>query len=642
MPRSKEGHTREKIDVNQLILAIEAVRNGSPVRVASRQYNIARTTLQRHLDAHQAGGNEIFSYTNRCAVWKVFSDEEEQQLVDYIITASNMHYGLSRKEVVLLAYQFAKELSKKYPTSWDVNGKAGEQWLTDFMRRHQNMISLRKPQPTSLSRSIAFNKPVIAAFFEKFTDVIEKHKLGAQQIYNMDESGLSTVHNPPKVLSVKGRKQVGCVTSAERGVNVTLIGCINALGNSIPPVLIFPRVNFKTHMLHGAPPESLGVAHPSGWSNSEIFLQFLDHFTKHVKPSTENRVLLLLDNHDSHITIPAINKAKENGIIMLTFPPHTSHKLQPLDRGVFGPFKKFYNVACNNWMHTNPGKPITIYDVGHLTGVAYPSAFSPSNIQSGFRVAGLYPLNPSIFREDEYLSSFVTDKPMPGVQAEKAQEDIIGGPSNESSRSQRLLEEIRPFPKAQMSKPSRKRRKLGRSRVLTDTPEKNEIENAQNEKKKSNKVNVASQIFKEVTDKHKIRKETPEESSSEEEVTSHNSDDESIVSFQELARRYEEEELQELFLDSTQPLEIGKWVLVAFATKKTKKHYIGVIQSLNTEEPTVKFARRVKNTSTFVWPHTDDISEIPSEDIITFLPQPTIGRRGTLMFGVSFTGLNVN
>jgi hypothetical protein len=47
----------------------------------------------------------------------------------------------------------------------------------------------------------------------------------------------------------------------------------------------------------------------------------------------------------------------------------------------------------------------------HLIGVAYPSAFTPCNIQSGFRVCGLWPANADIFRDDEYLSSYVTDRP---------------------------------------------------------------------------------------------------------------------------------------------------------------------------------------------------------------------------------------
>ena len=104
--------------------------------------------------------------------------------------------------------------------------------------------------------------------------------------------------------------------------------------------MIFPIVNFKNHMLKGAPPGTKGIAYISGWSNAEIFLEFLKHLFYHIKYSVDQPVLLLLDNHESHVSIEGITLAKERGIIMLTFPPHTSHKLQPLDRGVFRPLKK--------------------------------------------------------------------------------------------------------------------------------------------------------------------------------------------------------------------------------------------------------------------------------------------------------------
>jgi hypothetical protein len=53
-----------------------------------------------------------------------------------------MHYGLSRKEVMELAYKFARETSKNYPKPWDMNGHAGEQWFTNFMKRNNKVVSL--------------------------------------------------------------------------------------------------------------------------------------------------------------------------------------------------------------------------------------------------------------------------------------------------------------------------------------------------------------------------------------------------------------------------------------------------------------------------------------------------------------------
>ena len=121
-----------------------------------------------------------------------------------------------------------------------------------------------------------------------------------------------------------------------------------------------------------------------------------------------------MDNHDSHVSVPVIDYAKKNGIIMLTFPPHCSHKLQPLDRSVYGPLKRYYNTACDAWMLENPGKPMTIYDVAGRVGRAFPLAMTPTNIQAGFRVSGNWPFNRDIFTGDEFLSSYVTDRPVPG------------------------------------------------------------------------------------------------------------------------------------------------------------------------------------------------------------------------------------
>ena len=154
------------------------------------------------------------------------------------------------------------------------------------------------------------------------------------------------------------------MTSVERGNNVTMIAAINATGSSIPTLLVFPCTKFKDYMLNGAPPGSVGAANKSGWSNEVIFLQFLEHFISNVRPSVEKPVLLLMDNHESYVNISIIELAKRSGIILMTFHPHTTHKMQPLDRGVFGPTKTFYNNAMNNWMISpgNAGKPVTIYE----------------------------------------------------------------------------------------------------------------------------------------------------------------------------------------------------------------------------------------------------------------------------------------
>jgi hypothetical protein len=89
------------------------------------------------------------------------------------------------------------------------------------------------------------------------------------------------------------------------------------------------------------------------------------------------------------------------------FPPRISHKFQSLDGYIFGLFKNITTAVRSNWMLTNPGKQISTNSVGHLIGVAHPSAFNPWYMQSGFHVSGLWPVNADIFRDDEYLNAYV-------------------------------------------------------------------------------------------------------------------------------------------------------------------------------------------------------------------------------------------
>jgi hypothetical protein len=106
-----------------------------------------------------------------------------------------------------------------------------------------------------------------------------------------------------KIVAEKGNKQVGRITSGERGVLVTMCTAVSAQGTVIPPFMIFPRVNYLPHMMKGSLPGSVGVSQPSGWMSGENFVVFLEHFICHSKPSVDRPVLLLMDNHASHITI---------------------------------------------------------------------------------------------------------------------------------------------------------------------------------------------------------------------------------------------------------------------------------------------------------------------------------------------------
>lgn len=136
--------------------------------------------------------------------------------------------------------------------------------LKGFLLRHPE-LTVRTPEPTSAVRAMGFNQPVVNLFYELLKKCLDTHNFKPQQIFNVDESGLSNVaKRRAKIIAQKGRRQVGKLSSAEIGQNVTVTICFSAAGFYVPPLLIFPRARINPDFQEGTPSGSLVVCHPSG------------------------------------------------------------------------------------------------------------------------------------------------------------------------------------------------------------------------------------------------------------------------------------------------------------------------------------------------------------------------------------------
>ncbi|XP_036361576.1 uncharacterized protein LOC118764675 [Octopus sinensis] len=195
----------------------------------------------------------------------------------------------------------AKAHGCNIPPTWHETEMAGEDWFSGYLQRHKN-LSIRIPQATSLARAASFNKTNVAMFFNQLAEVMLRDKFDPFNIY-MDETGITTVQRPDRIIARKGTKQVGKMTSAEMGILVTLACCVNATGNSIPPFFVLPQKNLRPHFLNNRPSGSDGGTNPSGWMCEEQFVKFLQHFVRNGKCSKQSPCLFLLNNHDSHLSI---------------------------------------------------------------------------------------------------------------------------------------------------------------------------------------------------------------------------------------------------------------------------------------------------------------------------------------------------
>ena len=525
--------------------AIEDIlKNNLSERKAAETYNVKRSTLKRRLREARSRGTEAVSYQPYAvSSMRIFSVVEEEHLVQYCLSAAKMGYGLSTLKLRSLAYEYAAKLGKRMPHSrdrerenpWQECGKAGKDWVMAFMKRHPE-LSVRKPEATSLGRIAAFNRHNVDHFYANVRRVLVDLKLEPHQVWNYDETGVTTVQVPERVIAGRGDRQVAAVTSAERGTLVTMCNAVNACGAAIPPFYIFPRVHFKEVFLRNAIPGSGGAAQRSGWMVESTFIEWFKHFLKHAKPTTDEPMMLLLDNHKTHLSIEFIDLAKENGVTVVTFPPHTSHKMQPLDVSVYGPFKRAYNREIDSWLVSNPGKTVSIYEVAEISGKAWSKAGAPINIMAGFASAGIHPFQPDKWTDDDFSLSQVTDRPNPQViddllqaadevpvthsgdrctptfesppspSVNHSDTPVVSGPAVSgnvaSVLSEVTPESVRPFPKAAPRKAGFARKRLS-SEILTSTPVKRRLmaehaERKMKQKGKKCKVTIGEQEANEV------------------------------------------------------------------------------------------------------------------------------------------------
>lgn len=369
---------------------------------------------------------------------------------------------LSKLEFQQLAYDFAKKLGIAHKFN-DVTGKAGGSFYYGFMKRHPD-LALKKPNNTSIERVNGFNVDAVKVFFDKLIILLEEYQFQPSQIYNGDESGITPVQKNSKVISLKGKKNVAKMTSGEKGENVTVMLCGNAEGDLLPPFFILKKHNksIAAQFAENLPPNAEMYMGSSSWQTTDSFAQWLRFFIHQVQPEALKPVLLIVDGHASHKTLDAITLAQENHVQMLSLPPNTTHKMQPLDRCFMASFKKAYGQACEKLMRELNGGKLITKDVSLLARNALNSmeARVPVNLIKGFQVTGIEPFDRDIFKNELNVAE-------------------VNQPESANRAMKSILNEIMPLP---AKKPVKKTNRTQTSEILTSAAY------IQNKMQKSRKV----------------------------------------------------------------------------------------------------------------------------------------------------------
>lgn len=260
--RYKRKTQQASWDVSTMKAAMEEAKKTS-VRSTALKYGINLSTLQSHMKK-SSPKKTLGRFRN------VFTEEQETELLEYIFHMNNLFCGLTRQEFCSLVYQYAEYNNIPHPFK---NNITGDDWYKSFRKRHPD-LTLRQPEPTSVARARPFNRPQVERFFDLLEDQIEIHQVDVTRISNVDETGIQTTSNkPPKVLTKTGKKQVGVISSVERGKLTTVVCCCNAAGSFIPPFMIFGRKRMNARLLDGSPPGTVATCTDNGWISGPTFLE---------------------------------------------------------------------------------------------------------------------------------------------------------------------------------------------------------------------------------------------------------------------------------------------------------------------------------------------------------------------------------
>jgi hypothetical protein len=371
----------------RLVLAINALKKAqiSKIREAARIYDVPYSTLCMRLRGRP---DRVSIPANGLRLIQT----EEESLKKWIGSLASRGAAPRPNDIRIMADILLSERGDTTPLP-----KIGKNWVSSFLKRNKDLKSkyLRR---YNYQRAKCEDPKVIGEFFDAFQKAIIDYGIVDDDIYNFDETGFAMgIIATAKVITLTAN--IGRPVLLQPGNRewVTSIEAVNAMGWSIPPMIIFAGKTYIGSWFESTetPRDWRIQTSSNGWTTDEIGMEWL---IKHFEPHTRHRTvgkyrMLVLDGHGSHLTPQFDRFCIQNNIIPICMPAHSSHLLQPLDVGCFAVLKRSYGRLVENQMRLG---------INHIDKVdflsAYPQARSEaltaSNIQSGFMATGLVPYNP--------------------------------------------------------------------------------------------------------------------------------------------------------------------------------------------------------------------------------------------------------
>ena len=247
-----------------------------------------------------------------------------------------------------------------------IGKEPSESWPTCFLNRNKETLITAWTTPMDSDRHKADSGEKYQLYFNLLHQKMAEYDLQPEQTYNMDEKGFAIgVTGRSKRIFDKvlyGKKQFKQSLQDGNREWVTLMACICANGIALPPGIVYAaaRRAVQASWVGAIDPKEHSVRFttaPNGWTNNDLGLTWLQQvFDRYTKPKNRRDWrLLIIDSHSSHVTKDFINYCNCHKILLMIYPPHATHTLQPLDVVCFKPMAQNYTNELDNCMQKTQG-----------------------------------------------------------------------------------------------------------------------------------------------------------------------------------------------------------------------------------------------------------------------------------------------
>jgi hypothetical protein len=199
-------------------------------------------------------------------------------------------------------------------------------------------------------------------YFKLLQSKIQEYNVEARPPYNIDEKGfmIGVTGRSKRIFSRRLWDKKKFTASLQDGSPewITLLAAICADGGALPPGLIYEAA--KGNLQSSWAEDIKAGKHQffvrsslSGWTSNDVELAWLEQvFDRHTKKKARQSYrLLILDGHWSHVTMDFIDYCNKIKTLLATFPPHSTHTLQPLDVVMFKPLSSAYSTELSRHLH---------------------------------------------------------------------------------------------------------------------------------------------------------------------------------------------------------------------------------------------------------------------------------------------------